>query len=190
MQEKFYPKQRLMNRMSGSDKFWGFIIDDKTEEVELPERAPELSENGKFWATEAAPAVLEKTHSKAREVSPPPSKVASPFFINRKTLKSKQKDESPKAIAGPSTSRALFPAEAFKMDERKAVDDLRGAKTSKELRKMKEQLADEQRNLAQERIKLDRMGMSITDCKELLKDFGILGWTRQWKRKPNAPFSI
>jgi DNA excision repair protein ERCC-5 len=120
-----------------------------------------------------APSTSQTTPKKPRDYSPPPAKVASPFFVNRKTPKSKEKSAEPSTSVPTITiAKNLFPGPS------NLVEELQATKTHEELESMKDELANQQRNLAQERNKLDRQGTSITDsmsqdCKNLLKLFGI-----------------
>lgn len=169
--------------VSENDKFWSSIEEPVTAAPVEPQQSPvtELSENEKFWADEAIEAPVKiieiKTPVKAtREHSPPPAKVVSPFFVNRKTPSSKKKTSEDVEANSSSVAKALFPTEPTGLE--KAAQELRTVKTSQQLVEMKDQLVDQQKNLAQERNKLDRMGTSITesmsrDCKDLLKLFGI-----------------
>lgn len=177
------------NEPSENEKFWGSLDKPKIA-YEVP--TVELSENEKFWSVEA-PTIntsafnevieiadeSEKTPvKKIREDSPPPAEVPSPFFVNRKTPSSKKKQEESVAVDASTVSKALFPIEDKTTGLERAAQALRDKNTSEELAQMKDQLVDDQKNLAQERNKLDRMGASITnsmsrDCKDLLKLFGI-----------------
>lgn len=143
---------------------------------------PELSENEKFWAD--AGEVIETpdeseskiTKQTIREKSPPPAKVASPFFVNRKTPDSKKKETSKAIVRNRAVAKTLFPEPQIAIQL--AANELKNQNSSDELHQMRNQLIDEQKNLLQERNKMDRMGTSITesmsrDCKDLLKLFGI-----------------
>lgn len=161
--------------------------DHSTEIVECPPNkfsSRDLSENEKFWADDViikiADGPLLITPKKLnREDSPPPAKFASPFFVNHKTPSSKKKSQESTAVSSISVAKSLFssaPEEnAIFLD--RAAQGLR-KKTSEELMELKDSLVDEQKILAQERNKMDRMGANITesmsrDCKDLLKLFGI-----------------
>ena len=190
------------NEASESDKFWGNLNDDSDVLETGPQvdqekpagspqihQQPELSANEQFWADTSNEIFVigdkeQKTPTKAsRASSPAPAKVASPFFVNRKTPSSKKKqDDQPIIIPSDSVAKSLFPDRKVIEDPamilQKAAQDLRKNKTHEELESMKKTLVEEQKNLAQERNKMDRMGTSITesmnrDCKELLKLFGI-----------------
>lgn len=174
---------------SENEKFW------KSHDIpQIIQEAPasELSENEKFWSNEAptlntsalndvfagCEPVMKTPVKVTREVSPPPAKVPSPFFVNRKTPSSKKKQEEPVTVNASGVSKTLFPVEDKTTALQRAAQELRDKNTSEELAQMKDQLVDDQKNLAQERNKLDRMGASITnsmsrDCKDLLKLFGI-----------------
>lgn len=184
--EKFWsiqePEFEAAQEVSENDKFWS-ILEKPAKEVKSP--AKELSENEKFWADEASVVeeieVLDVTKlntpvKKDREDSPPPAKVPSPFFVNRKTPNSKKKLQEVVKVNSISVSKSLFEEKPTVLE--KAANELRETKSSKELVEMKDDLIDQQKNLAQERNKLDRMGTNITasmsrDCKDLLKLFGI-----------------
>lgn len=168
---------------SENDKFWS-VLDKpavstiKDKEYESP--LVELSENEKFWADEEVATANEeklKTPLKVtRENSPEPAKVPSPFFVNRKTPSRKKKTSEAIDVDVNAVAKTLFPVEKSNLEI--AAQELRTTKTSRELNEMQDQLFDQQKNLAQERNKLDRMGTSITesmsrDCKDLLKLFGI-----------------
>lgn len=173
------PSEEVVQTLSVNENFWGEV--DKHASTSPKSSLKELSENEKFWAEDVVEISSDdklKTPVKLnRDNSPPPAKVASPFFVNRKTPSSKKKNiESPIEVCD-SAKKLLFPEEKAAAN-RNAASELRAHKTVGQLEEMKYQLADEQKNLAQEKNKLDRMGANITesmsrDCKELLKLFGI-----------------
>ncbi|CRL01499.1 CLUMA_CG014500, isoform A [Clunio marinus] len=154
-------------------------LTEDSEEIFKPQQS-EQNLNGNLGEQE-----LKTPEKSNREYSPTPSKVATPFFVNRKTPSTKKKNHQNVIeidVDAVNVSKNLF-QETEKVENvtlifQKAADELKVKKTSDELEEMKNNLEDEQRNLIQERNKLDRMGTSIThtmsrDCKDLLKLFGI-----------------
>lgn len=180
--------------VSENEKFWSELeanndkIDAKIDEgidntnehaiPKLPENEKICSDVGKVIEIHhESDAILKTPEKLSRENSPPPAKVTSPFFVNRKTPNSKKKETlSQPIIHNRAVAKTLFPEPQTSIQL--AVNELKNQKTSEELHEMKIQLVDEQKNLLQERNKMSRMGTSITesmsrDCKDLLKLFGI-----------------
>lgn len=155
----------------------------KTAEVESLKLNDDRSENEKFWSNVdevidiSAEIPQLKTPVKSnREVSPSPAYVKSPFFVNRKTPNSKKKEILETFMPKTNVTKTLF--QDPKLSIQFAANELKNQNTSEELLEMKNQLVEEQKTLAQERNKKDRMGTNITDsmtrdCKDLLKLFGI-----------------
>ena len=178
---------------SENDKFWEEVDEPVVEPAEnVAKQTQEFSENDKFWddeQIEISDDIIQITDKETKQLtpskiggkkSPQPAQLASPFFVNRKTPKSKEKNVKSVDVDASSATKSLFKEPTIDKDTvlREAAQELKSNKTSEELEQMKDQLVDEQKNLAHERNRMDRMGMSITesmsrDCKDLLKLFGI-----------------
>ena len=136
----------------------------------------------KFDSPNSIQRTPTKLNMKSSHETPP--KVASPFFVNRKSPKSKQKYEHTSPLKTMTVSKDLFhePPQKVKLNPQAAIKiavaALKEKKTESELKEMANELVKEQKSLVLERNKQERMGTSITDnmsreCKELLKLFGI-----------------
>lgn len=133
------------------------------------------------------------TSKAAPEEETTPTKIPQPFFVKKTPPSSKKKSPASASGESPSTpskvSKSLTEvfeclpstsAQAISEEETMAMaaNVLREKKTKEELQDIAEQLNQERRDLAAERNKRDRLGVSITEqmsmeCMELLKLFGV-----------------
>lgn len=137
-------------------------------------------------------ALLNRMEQKPNSNETTPKKIPQPFFV-KKTPPSSEK-KSPTAANNPNVTpskAAKSLSEAFDrvpstsspaIDEMQSIamaaDVLREKKSKEELEDIAEMLNQERRDLAAERNKKDRLGVSITEqmsmeCMELLRLFGV-----------------